>query len=125
MLSDCRASAMLVAEDIKRARAFYEEELGLKVMMEMDDVVVFEAGHNTSFIVYQRPGGVTAKNTVLAFDVQNIEKLLDELKAKGVKQDLRDLPEGANEKGIVDYKSVKSAWINDTEGNIIALTERV
>lgn len=125
MLSDCRASAMLVAEDIKRARAFYEEKLGLKVMMEMGDVVAFEAGHGTAFIVYERPGGVTAKNTVLAFDVQNIEKLLDDLKAKGVLQDLRDLPEGANEKGIVDYKSVKSAWINDTEGNIIALTERV
>jgi hypothetical protein len=38
---------------------------------------------------------------------------------------MRDLPEGANEEGIVTYGNTKVAWINDTEGNITGLSENL
>jgi len=121
-MNDFKAYAILVGQDLKRAKEFYENKLGFKVK-EMPGVIMVEAGNGSRFVVYEKAGSTAPTTTVLGFDVTNLESLLDELKAKGVSQDLRDLPEGANEKGIVSYGQIKAAWINDSEGNIIALNE--
>lgn len=123
MLGDSPASTMLVASDLERATAFYRDVLGLKLDPGFPGVAFFEAGEGSRIVIYEKEGGSKATHTVLGFSVKNLDQLLTELKAKGVKQDLRDLPEGADENGIVTYGSVRAAWINDTEGNIIGLNE--
>ena len=125
MLGDNQAYAILVASDLERAKKFYEEKLGLKMIPGPSGIAMFQAGSGSMVVLYEKEGGPKATNTVLGFDVKNLEQLLTDLKAKGVKQDMRDLPEGANEQGIMSYGPVKSAWINDSEGNIIALNEMI
>ena len=123
MLNQYPASAVLVASDLERAKKFYEESLGLTPVQGPPGIAMFKAGEGSTVVIYEKEGGSKAVHTVLGFSVKDLKGLLAELKAKGVKQDLRDLPEGADEDGIVRYGPVSSAWINDSEGNIIALNE--
>ena len=123
MLSNFPAYAILVASDLERAKNFYQDQLGLTVMPGPKGVVIFKAGDGSRIVLYKKEDGPKATNTVLGFDVKNLEEVLSDLKSKGVKQDMRNLPPGADENGIVHYGPVKSAWINDSEGNIIGLNE--
>ena|SRR5579872_5108515 len=123
MLDKFHASTVLAASDLERARKFYTEKLGLKEVSGPQGIVMLEAGEGTTIVVYQKEGGPKATNTVLGFEVKDLENLLQELKDKGVEQDMDGLPEGTDESGITHYGSVKSAWIKDSEGNIIGLNE--
>lgn len=123
MLGEFPCVPVLVASDLERAKKFYVEALGLKLLDSPEGIVMFEAGDGTKIAMYEKEGGTKAVHTVLGFTVTDLAGLLAELKAKGVQQDMNDLPEGADERGIVSYGPVHSAWINDSEGNIIALNE--
>ena len=114
---------MLVADDIERAKKFYVQKMGLELTSSMTGGAIFEAGHGTQVLLYERDGGSMAEHAVLGFDVEDLDKVLMELKEKGVEQDRDNLPEGANDMGIVDWGTVRSAWIKDSEGNVIALNE--
>lgn len=117
------ASAILVAQDLDRAKQFYTEKLGLKKTWEMPGVAMFEAGKGSQVVLYEKAGSTAPTTTVLGFDVTNVDSLLADLKAKGVEQDMDDLPEGTDENGVMNYGDARSAWIKDSEGNIIALNE--
>lgn len=95
--------------------------MGLKVE-EMPGIIMMEAAAGTAFIMYEKDAAVPT-NTVLGFNVEDLDATLKELKARGVQQDMKDLPEGSDENGIMTYGPVRSCWINDSEGNIIALNE--
>jgi len=123
MLNQYAAVTVLVASDLERARKFYTEALGLTPIDGPAGMAIFEAGNGTRIGIYQKEGGSKAVHTVMAFTVNDLEAELAELKAKGVQQDMNDLPESADENGIVTYGTVKSAWINDSEGNIIAINQ--
>ncbi len=123
MLNEFPATAVLVASDLERAKKFYTEKLGLTPMQGPEGIAMFGAGDGTSVVLYEKEGGPKATNTVLGFAVKDLDATLKELKAKGVEQDMRDLPEGTDANGIMSYGSVKSAWINDSEGNIIGLNQ--
>ena len=123
MFSSFKSYGILVAQELVRAKSFYQDKLGLKIAKEMPGIFMVEAGGGSQFVVYEKAGSSAPTTTVLGFDVENLETLLGELKAKGVEQDMNDLPEGTNEQGIMDYGVVHTAWIKDSEGNVIALNE--
>jgi catechol 2,3-dioxygenase-like lactoylglutathione lyase family enzyme len=123
MLGNFRANTMLVAKDMDRARAFYTDILGLKPLPGDDYIAMFEAGEGSRIIIYPREDGSKAIHTVLSFDVKNLAQLLKDLKAKGVEQDLDNLPGEPDANGILHWGPVSSAWIKDSEGNIIGLFE--
>lgn len=122
-LRDYPVTAMLVAGDIERAKRFYEEKLGLELVETMPGVAIFEAGRGTQVLLYEREGGSLAEHAVLGFDVDDLDQVLSDLLAKGVMQDTSGLPEGSDASGIMDYGPVRSAWIKDSEGNVIGINE--
>lgn len=122
-LGDYPAKAMLVAEDVERAKQFYQEKLGLETVLSMKGVVTMEAGMGTQVTLYERENGSKAEHTVLGFDVDDLDQVIKDLRDKGVMLDMTDLPPGANEEGIVDWGTVRSAWIKDSEGNVIGINE--
>jgi predicted enzyme related to lactoylglutathione lyase len=124
MLDKYPVTATLPATDIKRAKQFYTEKLGLKVEMEdPSPAVMFKAGKNTMLYVYQRGSATKAEHTAAAFRVDNIEKVMQELKAKGLMFEEYDMPGLKTVNGIFTMGKVKGAWFKDTEGNILGLTE--
>lgn len=125
MLSKAMVAPTLPAVDIKRARKFYEEKLGLKVVIEDPSPgIMLQCGQGTMMYVYQR-ASTKADHTVASFKVDNIETEVKELKAKGLKFEEYDMPKMGIKtvNGIATMGNMKSAWFKDSEGNILSLTQ--
>ncbi|TMG58012.1 MAG: VOC family protein [Chloroflexi bacterium] len=126
MLKIKSASTAIPAQDIKRARQFYEQKLGLTVAEEQPDGgVVYRTGE-TGFLVFPSMGKASGDHTQMAFEVDDVTTAVGELKSKGVKPEEYDYPDFKSHDGIVDMPDgEKGAWFKDSEGNLIALTSRV
>ena len=126
MLKIKSASTAIPAQDIKRARQFYEQKLGLTVAEEQPDGgVVYRTGE-TGFLVCPSMRKASGDHTQMAFEVDDVTTAVSELKSKGVKPEEYDYPEFKSHDGIVDMPDgEKGAWFKDSEGNLIALTSRV
>jgi catechol 2,3-dioxygenase-like lactoylglutathione lyase family enzyme len=125
MLSNSMVYPSLPAVDLKRARKFYEEKLGLKVVAEdKSPGIMFQAGQNSYLYLYQR-GATKADHTVAAFMVDNVESEVMNLKNKGVKFEDYNIPNMKIKtvNGIATMEGMKGAWFKDTEGNILSLGE--
>ncbi len=121
MLVNATVHAALPVVDLARARKFYEEKLGLKVVRtDPSPGVMLQAGGGTTLYIYQR-GATKADHTVASFEVDDVEAEIKDLKAKGVVFEEYDTPETKTVNSIATKDRVKSAWFKDTEGNIIAV----
>ncbi len=124
MLSKAIVTPTLPVVDLKRARKFYEEKLGLKVISEDPSPgITLEAGNGTRLYIYQR--SVTkADHTVAEFKVEDVEAEVKSLKGKGIKFEEYDLPKIGIKTigGIATMDGHKGAWFKDTEGNILSIS---
>ena len=124
MLRSFPVSATIPAADLKRAKKFYGEVLGLDQMDlgENNEVVgVFIAGDDTQIMIYEREP-TKAEHTAATFFVKDIESVVDGLTDKGVVFEQYDFGNiKTDSRGIATLGGAKSAWFMDTEGNIISL----
>ncbi|MDP2729370.1 MAG: VOC family protein [Dehalococcoidales bacterium] len=116
----------LPAVDINRARNFYEEKLGLKVILEDPSPgLMFKVG-DCRLYIYQR-GATKADHTVAEFEVDDIEAEMRELRNKGIEFEDVDFPGLKTVNGIATMTmnggEIRVAWFKDTEGNILAIEE--
>jgi hypothetical protein len=81
---------------------------------------------DTSFLVFPSMGKASGDHTQLGLDVDDIMSAANELKGKGVKLEDYDYPDFKTKDGIAELADgSKGAWFKDTEGNLIALAQRV
>lgn len=127
-LGDVRATAVLRAEDYRRAKDFYVETLGVQLEQELDKPIlqgIFRAGEGSSFMVYERPGMPAPQNTTLRFVVSRgrFPEVVDDLRSRGVVFEEYDLPEIGLKTvdGVAEYGGCLVAWFKDSEGNILNL----
>jgi predicted enzyme related to lactoylglutathione lyase len=126
MLKIIESVATIPAQDIKRARQFYEQKLGLTATEEQQDGSVMYRTGDTSFLVFPSMGKASGDHTQLGLDVDDIMSAANELKSKGVKLEDYDYPDFKTKDGIAELADgSKGAWFKDTEGNLIALAQRV
>ncbi|TMK87197.1 MAG: VOC family protein [Actinobacteria bacterium] len=123
MLESATAVPTIAVSDIDRARKFYEETLGLKVIDERSDGVRYAAG-NTWLLVYPSQFAGTAKSTYMSFEVDDVEKTVKELRDRGVTFEEYDMPGLKTVNGIAEIQGVKGAWFKDLDGNIIAVGQQ-
>ena len=104
-LSTAPAATSLPAEDLKRARAFYEEKLGLETETrdDMPEGVFVHAGKGTQLFLYRR-GRATAQNTAVVFEVDDVMLSGDVLFAGSIGR--TDLPGGDHAAMIESLKRV-------------------
>ena len=126
MLKITDAFAAMPAQDIKRARQFYEQKLGLAPSDEQaDGSVVYRVG-SSGFLVFPTMGKPSGDHTQLGLDVEDLDAAVNELKSKGVKLEEYDYPNFKSENGIVKMPDGnRGAWFKDTEGNLIAVNQMV
>ncbi len=93
-LSTAPAATTLPAEDLKRARSFYEEKLGLETEArdDMPEGFFVHAGKGSLIFLYER-GRATAENTAVTFEVDDLEGTVSELRSRGVRFEDYDIPE--------------------------------
>jgi predicted enzyme related to lactoylglutathione lyase len=125
MLKITQSYATLPAQDIKRARKFYEQNLGLAAEEQPDGGAMYRTGQ-TGFLVFQSTGKASGDHTQLGLDVEDLNSAVSELKGKGVMIEEFDLPNFKTVNGIYELPDgSKSAWFKDTEGNLLSVNQMV
>lgn len=123
MLGNDPVRPMLPAVNLERARKFYVDKLGLRVLGEIPGVVILEAGNGTSIGLYER-AATKADHTAAAWDVPNLEETVRQLKQAGVVFESYDYPGlKTDEDNIMREGGIMAAWFKDTEGNILGITQ--
>ena len=124
MLTNVPVRSTLPVVDLNRAKKFYEEKLGLKVVGEDPSPgAVLQAGGGTQLYIYQR-AATKADHTTASFSVKDVEAEVKELKAKGVVFEEVEIA-GMGVKtvdGVATFGELKAAWFKDTEGNILGIS---
>jgi predicted enzyme related to lactoylglutathione lyase len=126
MLNDSRVEANIPAADIDRAKAFYADKLGLEPSTEVvPGYLRYETAGGTTFNVYQTEYAGRAGHTIAQIHVEDVEKEVADLKAKGVGFEVYDDMPGVEWRGEVAVmpQMGKAAWFKDSEGNILCLDE--
>ncbi|MHA2064895.1 MAG: VOC family protein [Candidatus Thorarchaeota archaeon] len=122
MLANASIHPTIPAVDLDRARKFYEEKLGLKVIRtDPSPGVHFQVGDG-EFYIFQRPAS-KADHTLAAFRVDDAEAEIRGLQAKGVVFEDIDVPERdiKTVNGIATMGPLKGGWFKDTEGNTLGV----
>jgi catechol 2,3-dioxygenase-like lactoylglutathione lyase family enzyme len=123
MLNGNQVTAILPVKDMARARRFYENQLGLKPLgLRPDGKFTYRCG-GTVLALFPRAGGTKAEHTALSFQVDDIEKEVRDLRARGVVFADYDLPGLKTVEHMCVLGSEKAAWFLDPEGNILCLHE--
>jgi predicted enzyme related to lactoylglutathione lyase len=122
MLKIKRVGTAMPAQDVKRARQFYEQKLGLKPSMEQPDGSAMYMVGETGFLVFPSMGKASGDHTQMALDVDDVEETVRELRSRGVKLEEYDFPDFKTSDGLATLPDgSKGAWFKDTEGNLIAI----
>jgi predicted enzyme related to lactoylglutathione lyase len=126
MLQKFPMYAYIPANDVARARRFYEGKVGLKPGKELAGGVTYTfAGGTACFLYPAAPSAGTSKASQAFWAVDNLEQVMAELKARGVAFEEYDEPGFKTVNGVLEAGGAKAAWFKDTEGNIMALVQSV
>src|ERR1700760_2812454 len=104
MFKNAHVFSSFSVNDIAKAKDFYQNTLGLEVKdipMGPEGLLELHIAGGIPVMIYPKPNHVPASYTILNFPVDDVEKAVDALTAKGVKFEHYDIPGiEADEKGI-------------------------
>jgi predicted enzyme related to lactoylglutathione lyase len=124
MLSNAPICAYMPASDVARARNFYEGVVGLVPKEEFSGGVIYDCGGSEVFL-YPTPNAGTSKASQAFWQVSDVEAEVTDLKSRGVKFEEYDMPGIQMKNSIATGGGAKTAWFKDTEGNILAVSQRL
>jgi predicted enzyme related to lactoylglutathione lyase len=125
MLKLARIVPYIPVTNVARARKFYEETVGLMPKEEYAGGVIYECGGGSWVFMYPSAGAGTSKASTAFWAVDDVAAEVRELKARGVVFEEYDMPGVKMENSIATAGGAKTAWFKDSEGNILAISQRV
>jgi catechol 2,3-dioxygenase-like lactoylglutathione lyase family enzyme len=123
MLGEHPIAPVLLATDLAAAREFYHRKLGLQVVREDENAIVFRCGGSTRLDVTKSTTGTADQQTQAAWQVSDIRAEVAELRARGVKVEDYDTPGLKTEDGIADIGFAWAAWIIDPGTNALGILQ--
>jgi predicted enzyme related to lactoylglutathione lyase len=124
MLQTSPMYAYIPAQDLARARRFYEQKLGFVPKQEIAGGVVYQFAEGTACFLYPTPNAGTSQASQAFWQVADVEREVAELKGRGVTFEQYDVPGGQKSpSGVVTAGGAKAAWFKDSEGNIMAIIQ--
>jgi catechol 2,3-dioxygenase-like lactoylglutathione lyase family enzyme len=122
MLNEHAIIAFSATLDAERARRFYGETLGLRLVADEPWSLVFDA-HGTMLRVQRVKALTPPQHTVVGWQVPDIGATVRALAARGVEFLKIGFPD-QDDQGIWSSPSgAKVAWFKDPDGNILSLTQ--
>jgi catechol 2,3-dioxygenase-like lactoylglutathione lyase family enzyme len=124
MLRDSKAFSGFATDDLDAAKAFYGDTLGLDVeVLDEGNLLALHLAGGRDTLIYHKPDFAPATYTILNFQVDDIDAVVDWLSSRGVAFEHYD-GFGQDEKGIGRGNGPDIAWFKDPAGNILSvLTE--
>jgi catechol 2,3-dioxygenase-like lactoylglutathione lyase family enzyme len=123
MLADKPISPILLATDMDASRRFYTEKIGLKLVRENSEVMVFQCGGETQLRISRSDTGTKDEQTQATFVVKDLEAEVADLRKRGVKIEDYDLPNLKTEDGIADMGFAWAAWFIDPGKNAVGIVQ--
>ena len=125
MLSNSKVEANIPAGDLKRARDFYADKLGLTPSEEFgEEALAYRTAGGTSFNIYRTEYAGQAGHTIAQWHVGDIESEVRDLKAKGITFEVYDMPGVSWDGEIASIEGMgRAAWFKDSEGNTMCIDE--
>jgi catechol-2,3-dioxygenase len=121
MLGDHPVDVMLLATDLEVAKGFYNDRIGLEVILENDDFVTFAGGGDTRLVVTKSTTGSTEDATKASWRVDDLAAEAAELRSRGV--ELEQVQGLDTVDGIADIGFALAAWFVDPDHNSIGLLQ--
>jgi catechol 2,3-dioxygenase-like lactoylglutathione lyase family enzyme len=120
MFATTKAYSGFAVDDLAKAQDFYGGTLGINTSQRNGLMTLHLAGDRDT-LVYPKPGHTPASYTILNFPVDDIDKAVDELTARGVQflhyPGMGQDPKGINRSG----NGPLIAWFTDPAGNILSV----
>lgn len=115
-------------DDIKKAKKFYNDALGMNVQLEGEMGMSLRFSSGDSVFIYPKENHQSATFTVLNFVVEDIDKELNHLIKNGIKFEHyhnQELPQDENGimRGLEKGDGPDIAWFKDPAGNILSLVQ--
>jgi catechol 2,3-dioxygenase-like lactoylglutathione lyase family enzyme len=125
-LSTAHVVTKMPAQDLARARRFYHDQLGLDPVEERDGGLRYVCG-STEFHLFASTG--SPSGTQIGFEVADIEQVVADLRARGLRFETIDTSDLSVIDQIVTvpnhYPSKgtgeRGAFFYDSEGNLLAI----
>jgi catechol 2,3-dioxygenase-like lactoylglutathione lyase family enzyme len=128
-LGGSHVATRLPAANLQRARRFYAEKLGLEPSEERPGGLLYQLGDG-EFALFESGRTSSGTFTQMAFEVDDIDAVVDELRARGVEFEEYDVPGLTTVDGIAEVegeypskggKGERAAWFRDSEGNMLGI----
>jgi catechol 2,3-dioxygenase-like lactoylglutathione lyase family enzyme len=124
MFANTKAYSSFAVSDLNAARTFYGETLGLETSLisEEHGLMSLRLAGDRDTMVYHKPDHTPASYTILNFPVDDIDKAVDALAARGVRFE-RYPGFDQDDKGISRGQGPRIAWFKDPAGNILSVLQ--
>jgi predicted enzyme related to lactoylglutathione lyase len=131
-LADGSVETRLPAKDLARAKRWYADKLGLLPTEERDGGLRYECDAGV-FCLFQSAGSSDGSFTQMAFNVDDIDAEVTELRRRGVvfedygisglvmSNNIVDIPGNYPSKG----RAERGAWFRDSEGNMLGMGQAI
>lgn len=124
MLRDHLVFPILLSKDLAASRAFYHDTLGLEILREDEERIIFRCGSGSQLSVTLSTTGTADTQTQLAWRVPDLRAELADLRARGVRIEQYDAPDPVTDvDGVADMGFAWAAWIIDPSGNALGIIE--
>lgn len=124
MFKHTKAFSGFSVNDLKKAKDFYSQVLGLEVTDNPMGILELHIEGSSNILIYPKPNHEPATFTILNFPVDDIDKAVDVLTSKGVKFEQYESLH-TDEKGISrgGGRGPNIAWFKDPAGNILSVLQ--
>ena len=123
MLTHAPVTTILPVKNLDRAIDFYKNILELlPVGAKEDGKFVFSVGSGFIALI-PKAEGTKAEHTAISFEIENMDSSIQLLEKKGVVFEDYDLPVLKTVNHTCVLGAEKTAWFQDTEGNILCIHE--
>jgi catechol 2,3-dioxygenase-like lactoylglutathione lyase family enzyme len=133
MLRSSDVATRLPAQDLERARIFYSSRLGLDPVEERPGGLRYRCGSG-HFSLFQSAGSASGAHTQMAWEVEDLQATVNELRRRGVVFEEYDLPGLKTMDGIAEIegnypskggRGERAAWFRDSEGNLLGIGQAI
>jgi catechol 2,3-dioxygenase-like lactoylglutathione lyase family enzyme len=122
MFQDKPSAATVAVKNMRTARRFYEETLGLRPNGDVGPAARSYQTGGTTLLVYESQFAGTNKATAATWMVgDEVDGIARDLKAKGVKFEHYDMPDTTRQGDVHVSGNIRVAWFKDPDGNILSI----
>jgi catechol 2,3-dioxygenase-like lactoylglutathione lyase family enzyme len=129
MLKDAQVATRIPVRNLERARRFYASKLDLEPSEERPGGLLYRCGRG-EFALFESAGSSPGTFTQMAFEVDDLDATVAELRRRGIVFEAVDLPDLTTVDGIAEVagnypskggRGERAAWFRDPDGNLFGI----